>query len=329
MKLALNQEWVVGNQIAGGGFGTVFEAEIVDGDKAAVNLKGEFMSSGAKQHYVPAALIGGFGKKSDHKRLRDAVVCWRRREWAETLETSAEAIGWRVGMYRLQNPAEDLDPDVVDAVWKVIEPGISEAVRRFEDGMNTASEREWLVVYACMAGVRHPEFEPAINRWLAEQGKPGVSGDDVHRVRLEALENGLVPMRKWCWRILHSPPEAPRFTINDRAWSYLPQLRSTAQGRRALYLPLSSRVAAVGWLGQSTGGLDHQTLRTNWVRWLNAVTWTTAPTFIAGHPDEANALNVERTTNEVEKAMTLRIGSFQGITGKYLFDEVSEDAGLN
>ena len=287
------------------------------------------MSSGAKQHYVPAALIGGFGRTADRERLRDAVVCWRQRGWAGTRETSAEAIGWRLGMYRLQNPADGLDPDVVDAVWDVIEPGISGAVRRFEDGMNAASEREWLVVYASMAGVRHPDFEPAINRWLAELGKPDVRGDDVHRVRLEALENSLTPMRKWRWRILHSPPEAPRFTLNDRAWSYLPQLRPQAQGRRALYLPLSSRVAAVAWLSLSAEGLDHQTLRPNWVRWLNAVTWTTAPAFIVGHPDEANVLGAERTTNKVERAITLRNGSFQGITGKYLFDEVSEGAGLN
>ncbi|MFD8615304.1 DUF4238 domain-containing protein [Streptomyces sp. NPDC059631] len=287
------------------------------------------MSSGAKQHYVPAALIGGFGRTADRERLRHAVVCWRRREWAETRETSAEAIGWRTAMYRLQNPADGVDPDVVDAVWDVIEPRIPDVVNRFEDGMSTATEREWLVVYASMVGVRHPDFGPAINRWLAEWGKPGVHGDDVHRVRLETLENGLAPMRKWRWRILHSPPEAPRFTLNDRAWSYLPQLRQQAQGRRALYLPLSSRVAAVGWLSQEAGGLDHQKLRLNWVRWLNAVTWTTAPAFIVGHPDDATALRTERTTNEVEKAITLRNGSFHGITGKYLFDAIPKDAGLN
>ncbi|MET9452673.1 hypothetical protein [Streptomyces cinerochromogenes] len=280
------------------------------------------MSSGAKQHYVPAALIGGFGETADHRRPRDAVVCWRRRGWGVARETKAEAIGWHWGMYRLENPAHGLDPDVVDAVWDVIEPGISGAVRRFESGTDTAGEREWLVVYASMAGVRHPDFKFAINRWLAEWGKPGVRGDDVHRVRLEALENGLVPMSNWRWRILRSPPEAPRFTLNDRAWSYLPQLRRQARGRRALYLPLNSRVAAVAWLGESIGGFDHQVLRPNWVRWLNTVTWTTAPTFAVGHRDEAAALGAERTLGEVEKAITLRNGSFQGVTGKYLFDEV-------
>ncbi|MGW4490411.1 hypothetical protein [Streptomyces sp. NPDC004376] len=284
------------------------------------------MGSGAKQHYVPAALIGGFGRTADRERRRHAVVCWRRREWAGTRETSAEAIGWRLGMYRLQNPADGLDPDVVDGVWDRVEHGIPEAMRRFEGGMNTATELEWLVLYASMAGVRHPNFEPEINRRLAERGEPSVYGDDVHRVRLEALENGLAPMHKWRWRILHSPPEAPRFTVNDRAWSYLPQLRPGAQGRRALYLPLNSRVAAVAWLSQSTAGLlDHQTLRPNWVRWLNAVTWTTAPMFIVGHPDDAAVLSAERTTNEVVQAITLRNGSFKGIIGRYLFDEVADE----
>ncbi|MEV6012750.1 hypothetical protein AB0M29_38970 [Streptomyces sp. NPDC051976] len=71
-----------------------------------------------------------------------------------------------------------------------------------------------------------------------------------------------------------------------------------------------------------TEGFDHPTLRPNWVRWLNAVTWTNAPTYIVGHSDEAAALSAERTTNEVERAITLRNGSFQGITDKYLFGEV-------
>ncbi|WP_331732285.1 DUF4238 domain-containing protein [Streptomyces sp. NBC_00989] len=280
------------------------------------------MSSGDKQHYVPAALIGGFGNAADRKRTRHAVVCWRRRESGAALETKAETIGWVKAMYRLKDPADGLDPDVVDKVWKVIEPHISDAVGEFEKRTETAAEREWLMVYASMAGVRHPDFEHAINRWLAEWGKPDVRGDDVHRVRLEALENGLVPLREWRWRILHSPPEAPRFTLNDRAWSYVPEFDRGARGRRALYLPLNSRVAAVGWLGESAGGFDHLTLRPNWVRWLNAVTWTLAPMFVVGHPDDAAALSAERTLNEVEKAMTLRNGSFQGITRKFLFDEI-------
>jgi hypothetical protein len=78
----------------------------------------------------------------------------------------------------------------------------------------------------------------------------------------------------------------------------------------------------VPWLGESTGGFDHQVLRPSWVRWLNTVTWTTAPTFAVGHRDEAAALGAERTLGEVEKAITLRNGSFQGVTGKYLCDEV-------
>ncbi|MGV9237840.1 hypothetical protein [Streptomyces nigra] len=52
------------------------------------------------------------------------------------------------------------------------------------------------------------------------------------------------------------------------------------------------------------------------------MTWTTAPTFAVGYRDEAAALGAQRTLGEVERAITLRSGSFQGVTGKYLFDEV-------
>ncbi|MFJ3899908.1 hypothetical protein [Streptomyces sp. NPDC090083] len=51
------------------------------------------MSSVSKQHYVPAALIGGFGKTAGRKRTRHTLVCWRSRDWSAVLETKAEAIG--------------------------------------------------------------------------------------------------------------------------------------------------------------------------------------------------------------------------------------------
>ncbi|MGW3109477.1 hypothetical protein [Streptomyces sp. NPDC001100] len=64
-------------------------------------------------------------------------------------------------------------------------------------------------------------------------------------------------------------------------------------------------------------GSTSRCLPPNWVRWLNTVTWTTAPTFVVGDRDEAAALSAERTLGEVEKVIALRNGSFQGVTGKY------------
>ncbi|WP_037569265.1 hypothetical protein [Phaeacidiphilus oryzae] len=273
---------------------------------------------------MPAALIGGFGDVSGRPGLRDAEVWWRRKEWDTARGTKAEAIGWRSKMYRLQAPAPGGDPDVVDAVWDVVEPRLPGAVGRLQRGTDTAEDRSWLVVYAAMAGVRHPDFQEAINRWRLEAGQPAVSGDAVHMVRLEALANGLELIETWRWRILHSPPEAPRFILNDRAWSYVPQLRRDAQGRRALYLPLNSRLSAVAWLGPA-GGFDHRVLRPNWVRWLNGVTWSAAPLFIVGHPQDRTALAAQPTADEVAlQPITMNLSSFQGdgVVGKFLFDEM-------
>ncbi len=80
-----------------------------------------------------------------------------------TLETKARAIDWAGAIYRPRNPTGDLAPDVVDVAWKEIEPHIS-VVGRFEELTDTTAEREWLMAYASMGGVHHPDFDGAINR---------------------------------------------------------------------------------------------------------------------------------------------------------------------
>ncbi|WP_420313272.1 hypothetical protein ACOB87_43995 [Streptomyces sp. YS-B37] len=81
-----------------------------------------------------------------------------------TLETKARAIDWAGAIYRPRDPPDDLDPNVVDVAWKEIEPHMSDTAGRFEERTDTAAEREWLMAYASMGGVHHPDFDGAINR---------------------------------------------------------------------------------------------------------------------------------------------------------------------
>lgn len=283
--------------------------------------------SGDRQHYLPAVLIGGFGDDAG-KSPRDATVCWRRREWDAAQETKAEAIGWRSRMYRLSNPIAGVDPDVVDGVWKGVESRLSGAVRRTEASSETDEDRAVILNYAAMLGVRHHQFEAVVNRWLAELGRAAVSGDQVHEVRLDTLRNTLQQVRDFRWRFLHSPADAPRIILNDLGWAYVGH--ENKRGRnpgRALYIPLNSRVAAVAWLSPSrTGGFDHQILRPNWVRWLNAAVWHEAPEFVAGHTEDAAELAKLCHPHYVRARYTLALGAFKDIHGRtYLLDEIGGD----
>jgi hypothetical protein len=69
------------------------------------------------------------------------------------------------------------------------------------------------------AGVRHPDFAEAVNRWRAEFGMPTVTGDQVQVDRVALLGSGIKLMEGFRWRIVHRPAFGPRFVINDRGWT--------------------------------------------------------------------------------------------------------------
>ena len=60
--------------------------------------------TGGKQHFLPAALIGGFGRVAPGESLREAEVLWRRREWQQSRPAMAASIGYVNKMYRLAAP---------------------------------------------------------------------------------------------------------------------------------------------------------------------------------------------------------------------------------
>jgi hypothetical protein len=84
---------------------------------------------GAKQHFIPAAIIGGFGPPKGSV-LRDAVMAVRR--WGNpkrVFNKTAENIGWLPNLYTLVDPQGGVSPDVVDTLWTKIEPSMLSSIR--------------------------------------------------------------------------------------------------------------------------------------------------------------------------------------------------------
>jgi hypothetical protein len=70
--------------------------------------------SGKDQHYLPAALIGGFGQPAANGKLREARVAVRRKATGavDTGFPKAEKLAYRPGMYRLAAPPAGVDAGV-------------------------------------------------------------------------------------------------------------------------------------------------------------------------------------------------------------------------
>lgn len=281
-----------------------------------ISLRDPVLVPAREQHHLPAALIGGFGRPVG-TRLRDAEVLWRRREWsAPNGPVAARYIGWKKDMYRLENPPPDIDPESVDSLWTDLERVVMPAIRQAEHQTETSNDQGLLLNHVATAGVRHPDFAEALNRWRAARDEPPVTGDDIQADRVRYLCATLSFVRDLRWRFLHSPQRAHPFILSDRGWTYVGQ---TGRRGRGLFVPLNRRVALLGWRDPTGAkGFDHRTLRPSWVRWLNAATWSDAPQFVVGHPDDAPLLKRLSTPDRIAPSLNGN-GPYKGMTAS-LFD---------
>jgi hypothetical protein len=247
--------------------------------------------SGDRAHFIQAALLGGFGRTPPGRKQRDAEIELRRKGSATTESTTPDKVGWVDKLYRLQDPGPGVDID-------------------------------WLIRYVCAAGVRHPAFGDAVNRWRAEAGDPPLTGDDIQIARKLSLNTGLAIIKQWRWRIVHSRLDDPRFIISDLGWVYVGQPGMRGRG---LHVPLTARLAALAWADPAnTGKVDHQDMRPGGIRWLNAASWEETPDFVVGHPDDKAELERMTTATDVNKWGALTRGTYRGYEMRRpaLFDDL-------
>lgn len=90
------------------------------------------MSSGKKQHFMPAALIGQFSFESPYSSnsLRDRLVYVRFRRSSDIKELSASAILKEKNFYTIQDETIGLQNDSIDNIWDEVEPMLPKMIKR-------------------------------------------------------------------------------------------------------------------------------------------------------------------------------------------------------
>lgn len=246
--------------------------------------------AGDRQHYIPAALIGGFGRPAADGRLRHATVAVRLQATGAVLPRfrKAETVGYEKRIYRLKKQLPGVDPDVIDNIWKGIEQEIPALVERLDARQVAPGDDETLLAYAATASVRHPTFARVADDWQKRHGQPLPVGDDVNVMRVQALANQFPAVRSWRWRVLHSPPGDRRFMISDRGWSLVGDAVLT------ILLPMGPRVAILGYPDDPAlpprrpPFEEHLDVVDSWIGWFNAATWADHEftNLLIAHPDD-------------------------------------------
>jgi len=251
--------------------------------------------SGRNQHYLPAALIGGFGRPAG-RRLRDAQVAVRRKPGGavDTNFPPAETLAFRRDMYTLAAPPTGVNPDFVDRLWDPVETHLRDLVCRLNGRRLQPGDDELLFTYAAQAGVRHPSFMNVAADYQARQGQAALHGDDLQWARWLASLNQLAELRKWRWRVLHSPADAPRLMINDRGWIFVTQEDWPTPG---VFFPMGPRVAILGYLDDPAlppgrpPFEEHLDLCQSTTEFLNAAAWDDPfIELLIAHPDDRDRL---------------------------------------
>lgn len=251
--------------------------------------------SGDDQHYLPACLIGGFGRRVTRKSWRKSNIVVRDLKTGLVTPSTAEKQASSNALYRLTSPPPGVDQDFVDSLWGEVETNIPALVARLTSRSLIVGDDVLLIKYAAMAGVRHTTFSAIAEDWQQRRHAPVPVGDDLQWLRVDALINGLKAMPTWRWRVLHSPDDAQRFMLSDRGWIYV---QEPEWPTLAIFLPMGPKVGILGYLDSAelpprqAPFEEHRDLVPSFVEWLNAAAGSDQvfASAVYAHPNDESKL---------------------------------------
>lgn len=168
--------------------------------------------AGTKQHWLPAAVLGGFSVETQRPSLRNRRLHVLRRGHAEPFVAAPTKLAYRVGLYDMSGEhfASGLPGGSLDATWAAYERRLPNAFHEVHRSERYLSFEVWmkaLVPYIAGLTVRAPSYGEAIQGAMIQFSRW------VEQTRMLAL------LMCCDWVHLVAPPDTP-FIINDRGFSW-------------------------------------------------------------------------------------------------------------
>ena len=194
-------------------------------------------SRARRDHYLPAALIGGFGLPSERSsRSRDAMVAVRYRDQTEAVLQTAKTVATQLGVYQLTAPPPGLSSDAIDDLWQEYEPKLHYAIDHF--GHASWDDEDWAVVLAHITAlaVRHPDFAHTATRFRADRGDPIGHPDEIQAERVRTLRNTPALLATSRCALIRTGEASSRLVINDKGFTTVEDAQVAPRG---IFFPLS------------------------------------------------------------------------------------------
>ncbi|MGW1563774.1 hypothetical protein ACWCQ1_46020 [Streptomyces sp. NPDC002144] len=253
-----------------------------------------------KPHYLPAALIGGFGMPETGQTvrgLRHAKVCVRRRKEPKKVfgPLKAENIAYQYGLYDVYTPTSDLPADFAETIWQEYEGALPAAIRALEQDSFTTDDWMTILLHIQAQAIRHPDYDRVAVAYIQEDGVPAPEHDHVQRQRQTTFRETRQWMANARYALIRRGTAAPRFVLNDKG--YVP-MHDTILDLKGVLFPLSGQIAVLMVVGAAqptddyeAGPLAERILNAKGTDLVNQAAWTVSEiTCVMGHPGDADYL---------------------------------------
>jgi hypothetical protein len=193
---------------------------------------------GSKDHYLPAAMIGGFGERPANKPRRKAKVA----AWVDTVGkvviTAAETAGWEYALYDVPGVAGSAD--MFEEVWQSYESDLPTAIEHLAEEIPSARDLDALVAHVAFAAARFAGFSESVVQWSQQQG--GAITEAEARGERGAWLRAGHEVADWRWRAVHVPDKCV-FVLPDTGYAVIKL--EAEEAPFWVFLPLSPQIGVL------------------------------------------------------------------------------------
>lgn len=242
-----------------------------------------------RDHYLPAAFIGGFGDLLPGKHRRDAKVIARTKT-PDTVSgpQAARTFCYGKGLYEVDQPTAALPAGYAETWWKTYERDLPDAVLALEAGTGGAAQWQTVLRHMQAAWARHLDFARDAAEQKKQQGVTGLTGDCLEYARKEALDQTAAVLAAARFALLRRDTHAEHFVCNDKGFT------TFGGADEGVFFPLNREIAVLMAIGKAAPGEAHdqapyaeRTVNARGVDFLNYAAWDqTGIELVFAHPDD-------------------------------------------